>query len=57
MQHKKHQRQPKREKPRKRPNNPVAQKVEDNGSQGFNTLKDKLQEWIAQSEREDLIKK
>ncbi|MEK5104123.1 S1 domain-containing post-transcriptional regulator GSP13 [Cytobacillus sp. FSL M8-0252] len=47
----------KEKKPRKRPNNPVAQKVEDNGSQGFNTLKDKLQEWIAQSEREDLIKK
>ncbi|MBB6444990.1 S1 domain-containing post-transcriptional regulator GSP13 [Bacillus benzoevorans] len=26
-------------------------------SQGFNTLKDKLQEWIDQSERDDLIKK
>ncbi|AGK55448.1 MAG: ral stress protein 13 [Bacillus sp. (in: firmicutes)] len=26
-------------------------------SQGFNTLKDKLQEWIDQSQREDLIKK
>ena len=25
--------------------------------QGFNTLKDKLQEWIDQSQREDLIKK
>ena len=27
------------------------------GQQGFNTLKDKLQEWIDQSSREDLIKK
>jgi general stress protein 13 len=26
-------------------------------TEGFNTLKDKLQEWIEQSEREDLIKK
>jgi general stress protein 13 len=26
-------------------------------AEGFNTLKDKLQEWIDQSEREDLIKK
>ncbi|MBA9026946.1 MULTISPECIES: S1 domain-containing post-transcriptional regulator GSP13 [Bacillaceae] len=26
-------------------------------SEGFNTLKDKLQEWIEQSKREDLIKK
>jgi general stress protein 13 len=26
-------------------------------SEGFNTLKDKLQEWIEQSQREDLIKK
>ena len=25
--------------------------------EGFNTLKDKLQEWIKQSERQDLIKK
>lgn len=25
--------------------------------EGFNTLKDKLQEWIAQSDRQDLIKK
>lgn len=25
--------------------------------EGFNTLKDKLQEWIEQSERQDLIKK
>ncbi|MBM7694395.1 general stress protein 13 [Peribacillus deserti] len=26
-------------------------------TEGFNTLKDKLQEWIDQSQREDLIKK
>jgi len=26
-------------------------------TEGFNTLKEKLQEWISQSEREDLIKK
>ncbi|PLT34037.1 S1 domain-containing post-transcriptional regulator GSP13 [Bacillus sp. V5-8f] len=26
-------------------------------NEGFNTLKDKLQEWIDQSQREDLIKK
>ncbi|WP_409302445.1 S1 domain-containing post-transcriptional regulator GSP13 [Peribacillus sp. SCS-155] len=26
-------------------------------AEGFNTLKDKLQEWIEQSERQDLIKK
>ena len=26
-------------------------------TEGFNTLKDKLQEWIEQSQREDLIKK
>ncbi|WP_153126566.1 S1 domain-containing post-transcriptional regulator GSP13 [Peribacillus tepidiphilus] len=27
------------------------------GNEGFNTLKDKLQEWIEQSQREGLIKK
>ncbi|MEH7109402.1 MULTISPECIES: S1 domain-containing post-transcriptional regulator GSP13 [Bacillaceae] len=27
------------------------------GQQGFNTLKEKLQEWIDQSQQEDLIKK
>jgi general stress protein 13 len=31
--------------------------MEDESAQGFNTLKDKLQEWIEQSQREDLIKK
>jgi general stress protein 13 len=32
-------------------------KAEADNSQGFNTLKDKLQEWIEQSDRSDLIKK
>ena len=41
-------------KPRKR--QAAAVKLDDD-SQGFNTLKDKLQEWIEQSQREDLIKK
>lgn len=31
--------------------------MKDPESTGFNTLKDKLTEWIEQSEREDLIKK
>ncbi|MCM3568166.1 S1 domain-containing post-transcriptional regulator GSP13 [Neobacillus mesonae] len=30
---------------------------EGDGQQGFNTLKEKLQDWIDQSQREDLIKK
>lgn len=30
---------------------------ESDDQQGFNTLKDKLQEWIDQSQREDLVKK
>lgn len=41
----------------RKPRRQAAIKVEDTGSEGFNTLKDKLQEWIAQSAREDLIKK
>jgi general stress protein 13 len=36
---------------------PVPIKTESEMEQGFNTLKDKLQEWIDQSQREDLIKK
>jgi len=32
-------------------------KMETESAQGFNTLKDKLQEWIDQSNRNDLIKK
>ncbi|MEH7123719.1 S1 domain-containing post-transcriptional regulator GSP13 [Bacillus sp. JJ1503] len=46
----------KAKKPRKpRPVAPIH--VENDTAQGFNTLKDKLQEWIDQSQREDLIKK
>lgn len=46
----------KQKKPRKRPViNPMQS--EEDASQGFNTLKEKLQEWIDQSQREDLIKK
>ncbi|MED4016735.1 S1 domain-containing post-transcriptional regulator GSP13 [Sutcliffiella cohnii] len=43
-------------KPKKRQATATAIKTDDN-SQGFNTLKDKLEEWIEQSKREDLIKK
>ncbi|MFB5197768.1 RNA-binding protein S1 [Bacillus sp. AFS073361] len=46
---------PKAKKPRKRPVAAIIPEVD--GQQGFNTLKDKLQEWIDQSQREDLIKK
>nr|WP_295971399.1 S1 domain-containing post-transcriptional regulator GSP13 [uncultured Bacillus sp.] len=42
-------------KPRKR--QAAAIKTDIESSQGFNTLKDKLQEWIDQSQRDDLIKK
>ncbi|SLL35569.1 30S ribosomal protein S1 [Mycobacteroides abscessus subsp. abscessus] len=35
----------------------AAAAVETENVQGFNTLKDKLQEWIEQSNRNDLIKK
>jgi general stress protein 13 len=42
-------------KPRKRQAAAIVPEVE--GQQGFNTLKDKLQEWIDQSQSEDLIKK
>jgi general stress protein 13 len=42
-------------KPKKRQAAAIVPEVE--GMQGFNTLKDKLQEWIDQSQREDLIKK
>jgi general stress protein 13 len=45
----------KAKKPRKR--QAAAIIPEADGQQGFNTLKDKLQEWIDQSQREDLIKK
>lgn len=45
----------KAKKPRKRQAAPI--KVDNDAAQGFNTLKDKLQEWIDQSQRDDLIKK
>ncbi|MEI2664348.1 S1 domain-containing post-transcriptional regulator GSP13 [Rossellomorea sp. LJF3] len=35
----------------------VKPAAEETTPAGFNTLKDKLEEWIEQSEREDLIKK
>jgi general stress protein 13 len=44
-----------KKQPRKRQAAAIIPEVE--GQQGFNTLKDKLQEWIDQSQREDLIKK
>ncbi|MCM2982264.1 RNA-binding protein S1 [Niallia circulans] len=40
-----------------RPKRQTAAVVETENVQGFNTLKDKLQEWIDQSNRDDLIKK
>lgn len=40
-----------------RPKRQTATVVETENVQGFNTLKDKLQEWIDQSNRDDLIKK
>ncbi|QFT90385.1 General stress protein 13 [Bacillus sp. THAF10] len=43
-------------KPKKRQATVVKQQ-QDDSPQGFNTLKDKLEEWIEQSKREDLIKK
>ncbi|MCH1625488.1 S1 domain-containing post-transcriptional regulator GSP13 [Fredinandcohnia quinoae] len=42
-------------KPKKRPAQVQYEAPET--PQGFNTLKDKLEEWIEQSNREDLIKK
>lgn len=44
----------KAKKPRKRQ---AAAIIPEADQQGFNTLKDKLQDWIDQSQREDLIKK
>ncbi|CAM3776384.1 S1 domain-containing post-transcriptional regulator GSP13 [Mesobacillus zeae] len=43
----------KAKKPRKRP----AQIIQDNDASGFNTLKDKLQDWINQSQKENTMKK
>jgi general stress protein 13 len=45
----------KAKKPRKRQAAAIIPEGDD--QQGFNTLKDKLQEWIDQSQREDLVKK
>jgi general stress protein 13 len=42
-------------KPRKRQAATIIPEGDD--QQGFNTLKDKLQEWIDQSQREDLVQK
>jgi general stress protein 13 len=43
-------------RPRKR-QAAIQQYTQSDTSQGFNTLKEKLEEWIEQSQREDLIKK
>ena len=53
------------EAPEKKPEQKVAKpkkrqatvKADTEPAQGFNTLKEKLEEWIEQSDREDLIKK
>ncbi|MEK3887703.1 S1 domain-containing post-transcriptional regulator GSP13 [Bacillus sp. FSL K6-3431] len=47
---------PKQEETKKPRRQPVV-KTEATSNEGFNTLKDKLQEWIDQSDREDLINK
>ncbi|MGG3912374.1 S1 domain-containing post-transcriptional regulator GSP13 [Rossellomorea vietnamensis] len=44
-------------KPRRQGQGSVKQAAEETTPAGFNTLKDKLEEWIEQSERQDLIKK
>ncbi|UQD53162.1 general stress protein 13 [Bacillus methanolicus] len=44
-----------RRKPRKR-QAAIQQYTQSDTSQGFNTLKEKLEEWIEQSQRDDLIK-
>lgn len=44
------------EEPPKKKETTKPQKKEDKPTAGFNTLKDKLEEWIKKSEREDLIK-
>jgi len=47
--------EPKQTKPKKRQATVKATQTET--PQGFNTLKEKLEEWIEQSDREDLINK
>ena len=49
------QQAPKAKKARKRQAAAIIADAE--GQQGFNTLKDKLKEWIEQSQDNDLIKK
>ncbi|TYR78725.1 general stress protein 13 [Priestia megaterium] len=43
--------------PKKQPAKKRQATVHTESTQGFNTLKEKLEEWIEQSNREDLIKK
>ncbi|MED3724818.1 general stress protein 13 [Priestia filamentosa] len=47
----------KEEPKKKRPQATPAQPVENAAPQGFNTLREKLEEWVEQSNRQDLIKK
>lgn len=44
------------EEPSKEKETTKPRRIEDKPTAGFNTLKDKLEEWIKKSEREDLIK-
>ncbi|WP_421381014.1 S1 domain-containing post-transcriptional regulator GSP13 [Bacillus salacetis] len=44
-------------KPKRRQGSVKPAAADETAPTGFNTLKDKLEEWIEQSEREDLIKK
>ncbi|MGP3738312.1 S1 domain-containing post-transcriptional regulator GSP13 [Bacillus sp. 4A_MP2] len=48
---------PERKESKPKKQRPQQVKEEAAGPQGFNTLKDKLEEWIEQSNRKDLIKK
>ncbi|HLU22364.1 S1 domain-containing post-transcriptional regulator GSP13 [Lederbergia graminis] len=47
---------PKQQEAAKKPRRQTAVKLEEVNNEGFNTLKDKLQEWINQSESSELIK-
>ncbi len=48
---------PAKKAPKKHRTASAIKTTTNDSSEGFNTLKDKLQEWIEQSQREDLIKK
>ncbi|MGE1142116.1 S1 domain-containing post-transcriptional regulator GSP13 [Bacillus pumilus] len=48
---------PERKESKPKKQRPQQAKEEAAAPQGFNTLKDKLEEWIEQSNRKDLIKK